>query len=598
MPVDSILGQTVKALALPVHHKRMRLFVRGVKALLLDLESKRIISTPARALTMMDMRRLYSSHENWVASDDLGHTRRDQVALHFRGYFRRVDEALVGGSRVADVKFRSRFKKVLGAEKTLLSETPDPHAEKQFSGPISELEHAEREDLEPKALEHLQHRTGRLEASFWELLDRYNVFRAHIKATKTSYLPVELLERSARKHLPLQDCTYSAVVRRLRTDDELVNDRGMQERFILRWVEKRSLRSDPVLMKKASHKVLANLTMEGARVRKQNEESRTDVVYLAEGGGILTPGDGHTACVAEYYLSQSALLACQYLIQIKTAYNPDVVRAMTRDQFVFDHDGGLTLMGHKTKVDQHVPPRHFGKAETRFQAMIKMLLEHDENVTKFVPKRSGSVFCGVQRNYQAFGLFNPKAAHKAIIAEFKLPWFSASQIRDQVVNTAYLQSNQNVLVVQDLLGHADLSSVDTYLNHHIQRVLAKANMAEFVRRLDKSIRYRISNQATNAQAVDKILPLFMLDSAECLADRWLNSGIDLEIDEVQIAHCVWQKRFYETNAERLYSDNRHRFEKIHLPRIVFCIALYHAISGSPYRYVLIRSEDALKQRTS
>lgn len=595
VPVDSVIGQTIKALAIPAHHKRMALFVRGVEALLQDDECRRIIGTPARGLTMMDLRRLYSSHENWVASDDVDFLGAETVAAHFRGYFRRVEEPLVGGSRVADVKFRSRFKKLLGSGKTLLSEQPDPHAAVEFSGPISELEHTGLKDLESKALDHLKHRSGRLEASCWELIDRHLAFRDHIKEVKAKPLPRDLAERSTRNRLDLGAYTFPAVQLRLETHDRLFNDRAMRERYILHWAEQGGIRSDPTKMKKASHALLQNLTWEGSIVTRAKGRTSS---YIAEGGGILTTGDGHTACVAEYFLSHAALLACQYLIQIKTSWNPDVVRAMTRDQFVFGTDGDLTLNGHKTKVDQHLPPRHFGKDEVKFHGLIKMLLEHDANVTKFMPRRSASVFCGVQRNYRAFGLFNPKNAHKAFIAAFRLPWFSPGQIRDQVVNTAYLTSDRNVLVVRELLGHADLSSIDTYLNHHIQRVLGKANMAEFVRRLDVSVRYRTSNNPECAGPPEKVLTLFAMDSSDCLADRWLKSGIELEIDEVQIAHCVWQKNYYEGNAERLCNENPHRFERIHLPRIVFCVALYYSVSASPYRYVLKKIEREYQERNS
>lgn len=146
-----------------------------------------------------------------------------------------------------------------------------------------------------------------------------------------------------------------------------------------------------------------------------------------------------------------------------------------------------------------------------------------------------------------------------------------------------------------ILGHADLSSITYYLNSTILRVLNEANMNEFMRRLGESILFvggRIDNLADSEKNL--LFPISRHND-QSIADTWLNNigNSIIPIGRAEIKHCAMQMRYYKEIIPDLKSANTVRFKSFHLPRIIFCIAMYKFIFESEYRSVLREIEREL-----
>ena len=90
----------------------------------------------------------------------------------------------------------------------------------------------------------------------------------------------------------------------------------------------------------------------------------------------------------------------------------------------------------------------------------------------------------------------------------------------------------------------------------------------------------------------------MSNSASCVCDTWYDTQLDIEIDAPQMLHCILQRRYYMTNFARLQSANIARFVAVHLPRIVFCMALYKFLAESKYGFLVRKLEKSLVAEAS
>lgn len=569
---DGLLGKTLGSLQLPCHAKRFRKFNGAVQRLAEDPLCREILSAPLGSLSTRHIVLLFDKHEQYLKSEGTW-TNKMMLGAHFRAYFRRNQEGLSCGSMIADIEFRSLLEAPRPAEKvTLISESFDPSSPEGFRAPISSLPHSDLTDLEAKAKKHLTIRLDRIEEACWATIEQHLALAASIREKKLS--DISDVEAVLEERIDLGDASCATLGYRVRILQRASVDAHRIAAYAFHWVEKTRLFERPAMWGKAAG-VLSHAT---GVSRWANPENRSG---------------GHGAAhFSDYFLSQPALLACQYLLQIQGGWNPDTVRALTPGQLQRELDGSYTVRPFKPKSDQYLPPKHFGKTD-RVHRVIELLLEHRAIVDRLVPSSDPSLFVAFQTQHKVFGLFNPKHAHKWLLSTFALARFSAGQLRDQRANSIYLE-DRDILRLKEYLGHADLQSVDTYLNHSIQRVLSAANMEEFIRRMDRAVRW-VVNASPRPDCENTAKLLFPIDDAamDSRCDEWLSAEAEIVVGAAEIAHCVWQRAYYVKHFERLRSENPRRFASSHLPRVVFCMALYHLILNSPHRYLIAKLEAPL-----
>jgi len=560
-----LLEITLNSVELPCHYKRFVNFVTAIKYLSLTPGCREVLSAPPKSLSVARIVWFFNQHEQFVTSQ-INRKNLKILGAHFRAYFKRISEPMMGGTQLSDIQFRSTLedKSKQTPKRLLISEVPDKNASIGFRGPISDLPHKDLLDLEAKALVHLKDRLGRIESACWQVIEEHIALAALIKELKSSELQESIVAISTRNKISLENSSWQNIRWRVANVAELRLDPELAGKYVLHWLDAIKIHSNLHLTADAIGMVL-------------NETVFKDSVKLSY--------DTNHIYLSDYYLSHLTLLSCQYLMQIYTGWNPDTVRELTVSSIELESNNCYVIRPYKPKTDQYNPPKHFGPTEERPRKIIELLLAHNENVNTYATRLNNSLFVGLQRNFKAFGLFNPKIAHATLVDCFNLPHFAPSQLRDQAANTKYLESGRDVLLLKEFLGHADLLTVDTYLNHSIQRVLNVANMSEFTRRLDESITLCVSNTPAKPTAHGLLFPIGNV-AEHCLSDEWLNSECNIEIDANQIAHCIWQRQYYIENFQRLRSENARQFAVVHLPRIIFCTALYHVIMQSKNRFIV------------
>jgi hypothetical protein len=201
-----------------------------------------------------------------------------------------------------------------------------------------------------------------------------------------------------------------------------------------------------------------------------------------------------------------------------------------------------------------------------------------------------------------------RAGHalKVFCKENGLPHYTYNALRHLAANVEYLRTDGDIFRVQAFLGHASADTTVAYLNSTLIRLLGEANMLRYMKLLEASIVYASprkhtlsSTQLVSLRKTNLLLfPISKFDDTpkECVADAWLKSmgTMRIKIGMTELQHTILQHRFYKSAIGYLINGNRERFIRYHMPRIVFCAALYRVIASGPYAQVMKNFEASFK----
>ncbi|MDP3210963.1 hypothetical protein [Methylotenera sp.] len=303
-----------------------------------------------------------------------------------------------------------------------------------------------------------------------------------------------------------------------------------------------------------------------------------------------------------YFLPTRVLLACQIVLMVATASNSASIRSLSRERIQETSDA-FYLECLKTKTNKIIRP----KIDKRFNPLavkvINLLLQHDRNIGQFGWKRnSDSVFSVLENSGEGFifELYTYSSNLEYFRKWHGLEPFLIEDVRDLAAQLDYV-THKDPFRTQALLGHRNLATTDDYLKGNVIGLLNRANVAEFMRRLAPSIVYSISpsmvrEHGFDADKVDTNL-LFPVsnydDVTNAHSDRWLMNmdGYRFRIDAESIKHCAYQLHYYKVHLDTLITANELRFVSYHLPRILFCRALYNLIKASEYGNLLLQAEE-------
>lgn len=568
------LEQVIKDLPCPIHPLIARTFSSSLDFIALDINICSKLSTLVSNLNYSDIWLIYQHIERYIKTKNY----KDPYALFIKAVqpFKGCNSTLSNGQLVRDIQYRTSFKYISKDLRDLISERFDDGIDDiEMSYPLSLILNDNKDDLEQKTVKHLQSRLDRISDACIELIESHLNNVTKIKALKKndsieSKYTSEKIKTILSKYKNLKDKRF-----RVPEADKL--------KLYLSLIEECELYKHQELEFKYSFSDLPDY--------HDNQLS----------GLQLKPLD---FLLSDYYLPRSVVFACLLILLIETGWNPSTLLTLSKDRIDTNLNNQIKILGIKSKTDQlqnyFIEKTNKGDISTSWPyKCVHLLLDNYNNVERFATKQSNSIFlCRLNRTGLNSNVFESIAHIERDIEDFcsytKIPIFKLKDIRDQKINLEYMRSGKNPYVAMTLLGHKDLTTTSSYLNTNILRVLSEANINEFMRRLGDTILFAggINGNTDNLVRDEKLLFPVSSYSDKSIADEWIDSigSLKIKIGETEIKHCAMQMRYYKESIPNLQDSNKERFLHFHIPRILFCIALYKFIIESEYRSVLRDAE--------
>jgi hypothetical protein len=298
------------------------------------------------------------------------------------------------------------------------------------------------------------------------------------------------------------------------------------------------------------------------------------------------------------------LLACAMIIQIHTHWNFVSVLELEFegiDVKNFPH----RLQSVKPRTSDQTPIVFVERSDTLVLRAMQVLAARYQQLrgAKIIPESdkrlwfsSKSVVSGRPWPVVSWG-----GGVGDITRNYNLPPFSLEQLRVQCL-AAVSMGERGLGAVTQTAGHVNAETSLRYVDKLLLRRLNAANSLEFENRLEATVRYMMNP----SEPVPRNLIAYPLgDGASCQNPqsppdaRWLDAGIcrteqchvndgcpnrAILITEDRIEEVVRTKRYYLSNWQRLANENPIRFESVHMPQMLFSLALYGVLKRGPYRH--------------
>lgn len=549
-------------------------------------KARRILSSKVSQISPIDISWLFTKLEEVLESrDNYGEKTKYGYSASFRAWVSRVPSTLSNGGEIyRSVKFKTRFRDYR-LSRGIISELEDPGAESQeLSAPISTLRHESLKDLEEKSLNHLEGRNRRISDSCWESINAYLHWRRLLTQLKETPLSNE-----GEKYIDRLTVSISKVGKKHADYIEWLENGDMMQvlQAHVHLIERNEMYKFENFIKVKGLYFKESIFFK--RLKKEFHEFQPRYVSL---------GLSHLiGMLSHYYIPNWILLCIRLLFQLEFAWNRDTAVSLT-SSCITRENGNIQLAPMKPKSEE-TQIAWIGKDNASLISLIELLEEQDERARNDWKREGESLFAGWSpgAHYPMFVVFSDHRMIKRFIKAYNLPQFTSEQLRDQAGNTFYMQT-KDPHATQALLGHRSLATTDEYLAQTINRLLNEANLFEFMQRLGASIVWAVDGDAAlnrygfSRKDVDEklLFPVSDVSSLEAidhpLCDQWIaDASTRIVIDGDRISHAIRQKLYYQSNWERLFSDNSERFYKVHLQRIVFNHVLCKVIEESKYGHI-------------
>ncbi|WP_321947892.1 tyrosine-type recombinase/integrase [Paraburkholderia sp. J10-1] len=324
---------------------------------------------------------------------------------------------------------------------------------------------------------------------------------------------------------------------------------------------------------------------------------------------------GIAMMLSHYYLPRPVVTACLLLLIVATGWNAPTCASITRANVRETPEGTILLDGVKWRTDQIQnselfeddavgdtslvkPQREISNPEAirALRLLVANRIRLDDNIA---PKNP-SLFVSMRSRNHTDDEFNFCIGEtfdniKEFCFQTGLKNLSANELRHVAAHTRYLSTGGDMHDLQDFLGHSKLETSVTYINSTLIRLLGEANLLRFVNLLAACVHYqtnrkdRLSDGEIRRVENNNLLmfPPSALENSEikCIADLWMQSlgTMQLKIGLAEVAHTALQHVLYRRHMSHLMAANHERFVVHHLPRIVFCAAMYRFLSAGPFR---------------
>jgi len=315
-------------------------------------------------------------------------------------------------------------------------------------------------------------------------------------------------------------------------------------------------------------------------------------------------------------LHTDEVFAIFMLLKVYTGWNMESLLQLTADKII-KNENGYEIQGFKSKTDDDTPSIFIDKTFRFGEKSLQLILWNLQQLKKLgrVCKNeshlwftySNSEYKIYTRQYVGF----QKALYR-FCDWHNLPRFTYEQVRTQVLMQTAL-STRSLDSVRRVAGHRSLTTTGVYLDQEFARRLASANNLEFQRRLEATVKFRLtaknhySGPKADSRFVDITLmvpvgdgtlctdpkkppDLNFLDGQVCDGRRCHVDGQcanqRIVIDENRLEELVRKRRYYHTCWSRLHLENAQAFYAIHAPNMLFTLALYNYIKNGQYGHLL------------
>ncbi|EEA03482.1 hypothetical protein BH160DRAFT_1163 [Burkholderia sp. H160] len=352
------------------------------------------------------------------------------------------------------------------------------------------------------------------------------------------------------------------------------------------------------------------------------------------------PLETFSMLLSRHYLPRTVVTACAILLIDNIGWNWQTLVTVNLDSIIKD-DSGYTIQGVKHKTGQiqkaeltDLPEAddtdlsenddedEYGETFSTLPSKkitdplcthaLELLIQHRRNIDEKFDVKSQSIFVSMRfatRNSSAFLFAVGRLSKylKKFCALTGLDEFSFSDLRHRAAHTRYLATGRDIVQTQLFLGHAAADVTTVYLNSTIIRLLGEANLLKYVTLLSDCVFYATGRKdkldAKQLARVKKnnllLFPPSTLEDkgVDCIADRWVDSfgKMPFRIGKPEVAHIALQYRLYTRNLPALVQAGHERFVARHLPRILFCYALYQVVANGPLSHELKRFEAGYEQ---
>ena len=293
----------------------------------------------------------------------------------------------------------------------------------------------------------------------------------------------------------------------------------------------------------------------------------------------------------------------------------------TERSSITPQDGGYLLVGYKSKTDNYTPPVHIDKYYSYGIKSIELIIWNRDQLIKF-----GLLDRDEQRLWfswgtrfavyedQSIGIF---VGLKLFTSRHGLPDYSYEQIRTQVMAKDILANKGSIDPVRRTAGHKLSITTHGYLQQLVFHRLASAVNLDFQRKFESTILWRLNEKGVAVSTKSMSTPKNLLDltpvgdGTYCKSPTDVPPGLEMiggicraeqchsnggcpnqmiVIDKDALRALVRKRKYYIGNWQRLYLENRHKFEAIHAAAFLFNIALYDYIKDSNYSGFLSEME--------
>lgn len=314
----------------------------------------------------------------------------------------------------------------------------------------------------------------------------------------------------------------------------------------------------------------------------------------------------HSIYYFPFVANSVVLVACLLILQIYTGWNASSVISLCLDDIV-PKGQRLVIQGYKSKSDDHTPAVVVSPSDHAAYAALTLLIERLAHLKRFnfTGPKARSLWLmptspNSKRNRERLisGVQRPR---DAICKKYALPSFSFDQIRTQALALVSIKKG-GLEVARRLGGHSRAVTTAHYLDQLLLRKLNSAINLEFQKRLESSVAY-VSQKSGSTEYPEGFLLYPVGDGSSCSNPlqppkaEWMLNGMcsatrchsaegcpnrQILIDADRIEEIAATAIFYEESWSRLLSENEARFKEVHLPGMLFNLALSGLISRGPY----------------